>query len=87
MTKFCRHLHYQIMLCIQEDLPDVKYMSGKNRYSQFLAVTTQLPLYEFPASRRPLTKCGLNLKKSRQDDQRSCHLLEMKKLMWDITSV
>ena len=31
MTKFCRHLHYQIMLCIQEDLPDVKYMSGKNK--------------------------------------------------------
>ena len=25
------------MLCIQEDLPDVKYMSGKNKYGQFLA--------------------------------------------------
>ena len=34
------------MLCIQEDLPDVKYMSGKNKYGQFLAATKQLPLYE-----------------------------------------
>ena len=34
------------MLCIQEDLPDVKYMSGKNKYGQFLAVTKQPPLYE-----------------------------------------
>ena len=34
------------MLCIKEDLPDVKYMSGKNKYGQFLAVTKQLPLYE-----------------------------------------
>ena len=34
------------MLCIQEGLPDVKYMSGENKYGQFLAATKQLPLYE-----------------------------------------
>ena len=35
------------MLCIQEDVPDIKYMSGKNKYGQFLAATKQLPLDEF----------------------------------------
>ena len=34
------------MLCIQEDLPDVKYVSGKNKYDLSLDVTKQLPLYE-----------------------------------------
>ena len=37
--------HSQIaMLCIQDDHPDVKYMSRKNKYAQLLAVTKQLPV-------------------------------------------
>ena len=34
------------MLCIQEDLLDVKCMNLKNKYDQFSAEIKQLPPYE-----------------------------------------
>ena len=76
------------MLCIQEDLPDVKYMSGKNKYGQFLAVTKQPALYKIYIQ-EATQECGLNLKKFIVTAKRPVLLpmLEIKKLMWDLKSI